>query len=531
MNIKKIVAAVSAAAMAASAVAVTPLFVSADTTITYAPAVTDVAPAIYSQNSSWGGWAASDWTTFSALDTGVELSLPVSSYINNNSDGNGFLGIQVQINNENWADGETAGIYYEITAASITDDEDTTTQLSSLVTTYGGVQTYVVHDNPDNKWSEGKEWQTSIKSAVDDVIGENTENYNDTATINITIKLTGIDEVPSTDDEEEEDTRSDYALLYNKEFNVTTAYEGEQIPVTAAEGDKITVTYKLNDAGEYHQLSFKHAGEDWPALTSPEYTSKEWSVVDVSTDGTFTFTLNAEDAKNITANNLVISGYSVTYTKVELNADKNTSGGEGEDIDDDVDDDDDVEEDITDSGITSGTNLIGDKTIEMISVPVTAPEAKEEVVSVSTAAEAVNTISSAKSNSAINVTGEAAEAGLTPEMAEALANGKPNVIVRFKTASATVIVNSNDVASADAKVDLKIDVEVSDDSAEIVIDGEFSDVEKAYANIKLPSLNGKKVVVKAGGKVIAKRYVTANYLYIPVTPDIIGETITVTVAE
>lgn len=116
-------------------------------------------------------------------------------------------------------------------------------------------------------------------------------------------------------------TTSDYALLYDEELEVTVAYENAQIPVKAVAGDKITVTYKLNDAGAYHQLSFKHAGEGWPALTSPEYTN-EWNCVDVSKDGTFTFTLNAEDAANITANKLVISGYSVTYTKVELNADK-----------------------------------------------------------------------------------------------------------------------------------------------------------------------------------------------------------------
>ena len=123
---------------------------------------------------------------------------------------------------------------------------------------------------------------------------------------------------------DEPDT-SDYALLFDGKFDVTTAYEANQIAVTAVEGDKITVTYELNDAGEYHQLSFKHAGDGWPALTSPQYTN-EWNCVDVSADGTFTFTLNAEDAANITANKLVVSGYSVTYTKVELNADKKPSG-------------------------------------------------------------------------------------------------------------------------------------------------------------------------------------------------------------
>lgn len=133
--------------------------------------------------------------------------------------------------------------------------------------------------------------------------------------------LTKAVEEPKDDPEEVPDGPTGYVMLYNKEFKVTDKYEGEAIPVKAVAGDKITVTYKLNDAGAYHQLSFKHAGEGWPALTSPEYTN-EWKCVDVSKDGTFTFTLNAEDAANITANKLVISGYSVTYTKVELNADK-----------------------------------------------------------------------------------------------------------------------------------------------------------------------------------------------------------------
>lgn len=137
----------------------------------------------------------------------------------------------------------------------------------------------------------------------------------------------GETEEPTTPSETEEPTTpadgtSDYALLYEGTFEVTTAYEGNQIAVAnAVAGDKITVTYEINDAGTYHQLSFKHAGTGWPALTSPTYTN-EWNCVDVSKAGTFTFTLNAEDAANIVANKLVVSGYSVTITKVELNLEK-----------------------------------------------------------------------------------------------------------------------------------------------------------------------------------------------------------------
>lgn len=163
--------------------------------------------------------------------------------------------------------------------------------------------------------------ELSVQLVADgDVSDQQTNNWYYLQPVEVKY-LTKAAEEPKDDPEEVPDGPTGYVMLYNKEFKVTDKYEGEAIPVKAVAGDKITVTYKLNDAGAYHQLSFKHAGEGWPALTSPEYTN-EWNCVDVSKDGTFTFTLNAEDAANITANKLVISGYSVTYTKVELNADK-----------------------------------------------------------------------------------------------------------------------------------------------------------------------------------------------------------------
>lgn len=163
--------------------------------------------------------------------------------------------------------------------------------------------------------------ELSVQLVADgDVSDQQTNNWYYLQPVEVKY-LTKAAEEPKDDPEEVPDGPTGYVMLYNKEFKVTDKYEGEAIPVKAVAGDKITVTYKLNDAGAYHQLSFKHAGENWPALTSPEYTN-EWNCVDVSKDGTFTFTLNAEDAANITANKLVISGYSVTYTKVELNADK-----------------------------------------------------------------------------------------------------------------------------------------------------------------------------------------------------------------
>ncbi|MDE6032062.1 MAG: Ig-like domain-containing protein [Oscillospiraceae bacterium] len=157
--------------------------------------------------------------------------------------------------------------------------------------------------------------QTGKVTAVAEGTATITAKANDEAFADCAVTVTAKATPPADD-------TSDYALLYEGAFEVTTAYEGNQIEVAnAVAGDKITVTYEINDAGAYHQLSFKHAGTGWPALTSPAYTN-EWNCVDVSADGTFTFTLNAEDAANIVANKLVVSGYSVTITKVELNVEK-----------------------------------------------------------------------------------------------------------------------------------------------------------------------------------------------------------------
>lgn len=118
---------------------------------------------------------------------------------------------------------------------------------------------------------------------------------------------------------DDEDT-SDYASLLNEDF-ATENFGSKQISLKAVAGDKITVAYTIDKTADYCQLSFKQSGDGWPALTSPTGTN-EWGCIDVDADGTYTFTLNEQDAADITANSLVLTGRYVTYTKVELNADK-----------------------------------------------------------------------------------------------------------------------------------------------------------------------------------------------------------------
>jgi hypothetical protein len=154
--------------------------------------------------------------------------------------------------------------------------------------------------------------------------------------------------------------------------------------------------------------------------------------------------------------------------------------------------------------------------------PVTAKATTEDGV--------VSAINRAKKNVTIVATGEAGEAGLTPEIAAAL-YGKKNVTVKFRSSDRTLIVKSADVTSGDATAQITPVVKLTKTGAKIKLTGELTGVDKVKVGIKLPTLNGEKVKVTLGGKTIATKYVTANYLYIDVTPDMVGKVLTVTTVK
>lgn len=83
----------------------------------------------------------------------------------------------------------------------------------------------------------------------------------------------------------------------------------------AKAGDKIAVTYTVSTNS---QLSFKHKADGWPGL--PGFIAGdggEWAVLNVSTDGTYAYTLTEADVAAIKANPLIVGGQYITITKVE----------------------------------------------------------------------------------------------------------------------------------------------------------------------------------------------------------------------
>ncbi len=88
--------------------------------------------------------------------------------------------------------------------------------------------------------------------------------------------------------------------------------------ITAAEGDKIVIHYTIGSAATYQQLKLmSNDPAGWAPLTSP--TTNDWDCVELAAGTTsYEIALNAADAAAITANGLVVSGYNVTVTKIEL---------------------------------------------------------------------------------------------------------------------------------------------------------------------------------------------------------------------
>lgn len=273
---------------------------------------------------------------------------------------------------------------------------------------------------------------------------------------------------------------------------------------------KVTVDSSATVSGAHWAL--KDMSDGWPAL-GEDYT-------DLATSATYyEYTLTNANLKAVKANGMAVAGHDYTVTKVEY-----IPGTVDYDPDDDGTGGDPETPETPEAPVVSTAAPV----VESGSTSYVAPTTSLTPVtaSVTTADAAVQNVNRAKKNATITVKGSAAKTGLTPEIAEAL-YGKKNVKVKFRTSTSTITVNSADVTSPDAVANLTPKVEITEDGAVIVVDGALEGVDKVKCGIKLSALNGEKVVVKVGGKVIAKKIVTGNYLYINFTPDMVGKTITV----
>ena len=86
----------------------------------------------------------------------------------------------------------------------------------------------------------------------------------------------------------------------------------------AAEGDVVSISFTVNGEDETkHQLKIASGSDAAALLTSPEGVDAQWGTIDVE-ESPLSFALNAADLATVKANGLLIYGYDVTITGVEL---------------------------------------------------------------------------------------------------------------------------------------------------------------------------------------------------------------------
>ena len=90
----------------------------------------------------------------------------------------------------------------------------------------------------------------------------------------------------------------------------------------AGAGTVVEFEYTLgdyaNEWGTYSQLKLCVNTEGWPAITSNKSDTNEWDCA-TATGTSYKVILNAEDAVQLAASGLVITGYNLTVTKVIVN--------------------------------------------------------------------------------------------------------------------------------------------------------------------------------------------------------------------
>ncbi|MGN0554242.1 MAG: hypothetical protein ACI4I1_12745, partial [Oscillospiraceae bacterium] len=149
-----------------------------------------------------------------------------------------------------------------------------------------------------------------------------------------------------------------------------------------------------------------------------------------------------------------------------------------------------------------------------------APVEVSDSGSVAYAAKAAST------NATITLSGDAASKGVTSETASVL-YGKKNVKVKVVSGTSFFVVNSNDIASKDAKADLDIAVKSGDGKAKIVVGGEIKGVSSVILRVKINGFNDEKVVIKANGKIIATAIVHSGKLAFRLPAEYVGQEISV----
>lgn len=178
-----------------------------------------------------------------------------------------------------------------------------------------------------DKGSEANEWKwTDLTEAENLAIPSTNHSFTLTDTIADSLKngriiikganvtLTSVTyKAPASSGEDKKET-----VLFEGSTDMGTDWEKSETiaKFNAVKGGTITAEFEEGST-EYWQLKFMDGG--WTPLTSPK--TNKWDSVELGKNATlYSFDLNAADAKAVSSNGMVISGYGVTLKKLTYTA-------------------------------------------------------------------------------------------------------------------------------------------------------------------------------------------------------------------
>lgn len=178
-----------------------------------------------------------------------------------------------------------------------------------------------------DKGSEANEWKwTDLTEAENLAIPSTNHSFTLTDTIADSLKngriiikganvtLTSVTyKAPASSGEDKKET-----VLFEGSTDMGTDWEKSETiaKFNAVKGGTITAEFEEGST-EYWQLKFMDGG--WTPLTSPK--TNKWDSVELGKNATlYSFDLNAADAKAVSSNGMVISGYGITLKKLTYTA-------------------------------------------------------------------------------------------------------------------------------------------------------------------------------------------------------------------
>ena len=162
----------------------------------------------------------------------------------------------------------------------------------------------------------------AVTEAISELTGSTTEDTTTDETTDETTDDETTDDETTTDEtaEEEETVTELYSGSETLSWSGTNNFNANMEMPAVSEGDKIVITTTIDDTS-YTNIALITYDSSWNWVILDGFVDETGAAAyaSVDDDGTYTYTLTADDATNIAVQNaLAIQGANITVTKVEL---------------------------------------------------------------------------------------------------------------------------------------------------------------------------------------------------------------------